>query len=281
MPTLDGGLAGAIAVVAVGAVLGCATASLQGNPYRSPALVPLGLTGLTGIMAWTACRFDPAQGVPLLPCLLLGFLGGLSNTPLRSAYLAAVPADARGNGMAVMNALIYLLTIVLALLLVLAIRLGLLPKPSAQLLLLTGLAGLGTVLAWAYLFPRVVEQVTEWGLWPMYRIRIHGPGKDRLPLRGPLIVVANHASYLDPFWLGKVMPCHLRPLMTSVFYDRPLIRWLMVHVVQAIRVEGGYKRGRAAASEGEATQPEPARAVSPRPPEQAPPGAGCVASPSP
>lgn len=237
-----GQLLGAIGVLAVGAMLGCAVASLQGNPRRSPALIPLGLTGLTAIMAWTAFWFRPSEGVPLLPCLLLGFLGGLVNTPLRSAYLAAVPADARGNGMAVMNALIYLATILLALLLIAGVRLELLPSPSAQLVLLTCLAGVGTGLAWRWLFPQVVEQATELCLWPLYRVRVHGPGKDHLPLQGPLILVANHASYLDPFWIGKVMPRHVRPLMTSAFYDRPFIHWMMVHVVQAIRVELSHRR---------------------------------------
>jgi 1-acyl-sn-glycerol-3-phosphate acyltransferase len=32
------------------------------------------------------------------------------------------------------------------------------------------------------------------------------------------------------------MPRHVTPMMTSVFYDLPVIRWLMLHVVRAIRV---------------------------------------------
>jgi 1-acyl-sn-glycerol-3-phosphate acyltransferase len=238
-----GQLLWAIGVLAVGAMLGCAAASLQGNPVRSPGLIPLGLTGLTAIMAWTAFRFNPAEEVPQLLCLLLGFLGGLTNTPLRSAYLAAVPADARGNGMAVMNALIYLLTTILALVMIGAVRLDLLASASAQLFFLTVLAGAGTVLAWLWLFPQVVLLATEACLWPQYRIRVHGPGQDHLPLQGPLLVLANHSSYLDPFWIGKVMPCHLRPLMTSAFYDLPFIRWMMIHVVRAIRVDAGPKTG--------------------------------------
>jgi 1-acyl-sn-glycerol-3-phosphate acyltransferase len=71
----------------------------------------------------------------------------------------------------------------------------------------------------------------------MYRVRTFGPGKDRMPDRGPLIVVANHTAYADPFWIGKFAPRHLTPLMTSLFYDLPVVRWLMVHVVGAIRVQ--------------------------------------------
>jgi 1-acyl-sn-glycerol-3-phosphate acyltransferase len=63
-----------------------------------------------------------------------------------------------------------------------------------------------------------------------------------LPRRGPLLLVSNHTAYLDPFWLGIVAPRSLVPMMTSVFFDRPFIRWWMVHVVGAIRVEAANFR---------------------------------------
>jgi len=56
-------------------------------------------------------------------------------------------------------------------------------------------------------------------------------------MRGPLLVIANHSAYADPFWIAKIMPRHLTPMMTSHFYDLPLVRWLMVHIVRAIRVQ--------------------------------------------
>src|SRR5207249_3648116 len=52
-----------------------------------------------------------------------------------------------------------------------------------------------------------------------------------------LLIVANHSAYVDPFWVGKVIPRKLTPMMTSLFYDRPVLRWLMRWVVGAIRVE--------------------------------------------
>jgi 1-acyl-sn-glycerol-3-phosphate acyltransferase len=81
-----------------------------------------------------------------------------------------------------------------------------------------------------------LELLLEFLFLPMYRIRAHGPGVSQFPLRGPVLIVANHASYADPFWLGKVVPRALTPMMTSVYFDLPAIRWLMVHVVHAIRV---------------------------------------------
>ncbi len=229
---LSHGLLPAMISIGVGAGLGCLTAAWQGHPRRSLGLVPLGATGM--LLALAILSLAGAAG--WLLCFLLGFMGGLINVPLRAAYQAAVPADVRGNGMAVMNTAIYVLTTALSLLLIGLVEGDVLRTPSAQLGLLTVLAGGGAILAWWQLFPQAVEQIVEIPLTVMYRVRLHGPGCHLLPRRGPLIIVANHAAYLDPFWLCKMVPRKVTPMMTSFFYDLPFIRWSMVHIVAAIRV---------------------------------------------
>jgi 1-acyl-sn-glycerol-3-phosphate acyltransferase len=235
--TAGQGLLQALLLLGLGAALACATASLQANPRRNSGLVPLGATGMLVTLAWIAWRTGSGTSLPVLPAVLLGFFGGLVNVPLRAAYIAAVPADARGNGMAIMNALIYLLITLLSVLLIVLIRYQMLPTPGSQLALLAVLAGAGAVVAWWLLLPNATEQLAELILLPMYRVRAHGPGAAQLPQSGPVLLIGNHSSYLDPFWVGKVIPGHARPLMTSAFYDRPVIHWLMIHVVQAIRIQ--------------------------------------------
>ncbi len=236
------GLLRAMIFVGVGAALGCLAASLQGHPFRSLGLVALGATGLLLDLAWAALAISNENSLPAAPCLLLGFTGGLVNVPLRAAYLAAVPADARGNGTAVMNTLIYVLTTLLALLLLGLIEVGFLTTPLGQLSFLALLTALGAGLAWCVLLRPTLELVIEILFLPMYRVRVHGPGIGFIPLRGPVLIVANHSSYADPFWLGKVLPRALTPMMTSVYFDLPVIRWLMVRVVHGIRVEASHFR---------------------------------------
>ncbi len=77
----------------------------------------------------------------------------------------------------------------------------------------------------------------EIALWPVYRIRSYGPGVFSCPRRGAVLVIANHASYLDPLWLAKILPRRVTPMMTSAFYDLPVLHWLMTAIVKAIRVE--------------------------------------------
>jgi 1-acyl-sn-glycerol-3-phosphate acyltransferase len=231
---LHEGLLQALGLIGLGAALGCLTASWQGHPRRSLGLVPLGATGLLLALAWATHSLAGAAGG--LPCFLLGFMGGLVNVPLRAAYQAAVPADARGNGMAVMNTVIYVLTTALALLMVALVRGAVLRTPVAQLTFLVLLAGAGAAVAWRQLLPQAFEQFAEILLTPMYRVHTHGPGLERIPRQGPLLVVANHSAYFDPCWLMKVIPRQVTPMMTSVFYDLPLMHWVMMHIIGAIRV---------------------------------------------
>jgi 1-acyl-sn-glycerol-3-phosphate acyltransferase len=229
----------ALLLVGVGAAAGCAAASIQGHPRRCLGLVPFGATGLLLALAWAGL----AGGTPPVPYFLLGFMGGLVNVPLRATYLAAVPADARGNATAAMNAAIYLAVVGLSLAMYGLVETGLLPTPAFQLTAVATLVGAGAVLAWVLLYAQAMETTVEVGLLPIYHIRAHGPGARGLPSRGPLLIIANHSAYLDPFWIAKVVPRQVRPMMTSAFYDLPVVRWLSRHVARAIRVPyGSFRR---------------------------------------
>ena len=216
----------------LGAALGSAAVSFQGHARRgmgfaAPCCLLLACTlgaVLLGLVSLTTAAF------------LMGFLAGLVNPPFRTAYLASVPRDLRGNALAIMNAFVYLtMSCASGLFFVLA-RTGWF-WPGSQLAVVAVLAALGG-LAGLMVFKReTVEQLLEFVLWPIYRIKASGPGLTTLPQRGPAIVIANHAAWFDPIWLGKVAPPILTPLMTSQFFDMPVLGWLMKGLNAAIRVE--------------------------------------------
>jgi 1-acyl-sn-glycerol-3-phosphate acyltransferase len=81
--------------------------------------------------------------------------------------------------------------------------------------------------AWSRLFRPAFELSCEPVIWLMYSIRGRGPGLANIPRTGPCIVLANHACWLDPFFLAKVVPRPVTPMMTARFYDLPFIRRLM------------------------------------------------------
>jgi 1-acyl-sn-glycerol-3-phosphate acyltransferase len=225
-------------LVAVGGAAGSWLAGWQGNSYRCLGLVPWSATGLLAALAWVVLGGDTTWA-----CLLMGLMTGLANVPLRAFYQAAVPPDARGNGMAVMNTAIHLGTTTLAGGMFLLVSSELIGPALTQLALLVILAAMGALLAWRWLARESVEQVLQLIIWPMYRVRPCGPGLSLFPRQGPVLVFANHTCWLDPFWLIQEMPRPLTPMMLNVYFDLPVIHWFATHVFHMIRVvESGFRR---------------------------------------
>jgi 1-acyl-sn-glycerol-3-phosphate acyltransferase/MFS family permease len=232
-------------MITIGAAAGALLAGWQKHLHRGLGLVLLGAAGLLVAFAWASATTggDDTAIAGMVPCILMGLMGGLVSVPLRAYYQAGLPPDARGNGMAVSNTFNYLATAGLAALLTLLVNRSVFVTLADQLRALMVLAILGTVvLIWVLKRP-LLETACELGLWAVYRIRAAGPGLDQFPLQGPVIVLANHACWFDPLWIGKVVPRRVIPMMTSVFFDVPILRWLMVNVVRAIRVQAsGFRR---------------------------------------
>jgi 1-acyl-sn-glycerol-3-phosphate acyltransferase len=97
--------------------------------------------------------------------------------------------------------------------------------------------GLLALFAWMRLLRPALELAAVPLGWLLYRIRPVGPGLAQLPARGPCLVIANHACWSDPLFLGKLLPRPITPMMTSKFYDLPVLSWLMRRVIRAIRVQ--------------------------------------------
>jgi 1-acyl-sn-glycerol-3-phosphate acyltransferase len=112
--------------------------------------------------------------------------------------------------------------------------------PAQSFVFLPVLAGILTAISALRLFRPAFELAVEPILWIMYHIRAAGPVA--LPARGPCIVIANHACWLDPHFLAKVLPRPITPMMTSRFYDIPWLQPLL-KLFHTIRVpEQRFKR---------------------------------------
>lgn len=218
-----------LAGIAVGSFL----AGLQGHLSRSLGLVPLGGAGLAVGLA--AAALESAASVPAWVCVLVGVMGGLTNVPLAANYQASVPADARGNAMAVRNTVEYLL-ISAAALLMSTLALTQTVTPTGQLWLTAVLTAIAAAAAVRPLLRPCLEQLTQLLLWPFYRVHTSGPGLESFPPQGPVVVIANHTAWLDPMWISIAIPRPLLPMMTAAFYDLPGIHWIVSRVVGAIRV---------------------------------------------
>ena len=114
---------------------------------------------------------------------------------------------------------------------------------TGQLWIITSVAAIVTVAAFWEFRRELVEVIVEFVFAIMYRFSTAGPGLDTFPQRGPVLLVCNHASWLDPMWLAKVLPRTMIAMMNSIFFDHWSMRWIMVYLFDAIRVqESGFRR---------------------------------------
>src|SRR5262249_41085231 len=101
------------------------------------------------------------------------------------------------------------------------------------LVVVSALAAGGAIIAF---FRPALEGAAEAIIWPAYRIPATGPGLERLPTHGPGWGIGTPAAWFDPLSVEKVLPAPSTPMMTSRFYDLPVLSWLMRKIVKAIRV---------------------------------------------
>jgi 1-acyl-sn-glycerol-3-phosphate acyltransferase len=204
-------------LAASGALLGLLLVSLQQNRTRVRGLAPYGATGLFFALLTAALQ----QAVPWWLCPLIGLASGLAY-----ASLLVRPCGAAGYAGALLFAV---LTAWLA--------------SISNLWLLVVAAGVGAAAAGGLLLRDTYEQTLEALFWPIFRTHGHGPGLGRVPTSGPLLVLANHTAWFDPLWLGKVLPRRLTGMLTSAFFDKPILHFLATRIVHAIRVaESSYRR---------------------------------------
>lgn len=57
--------------------------------------------------------------------------------------------------------------------------------------------------------------------------RVEYSGRENIPASGPLVVAANHGSYLDPFFVSTGMDRFVRYMAIDRFFRMPVIGWCM------------------------------------------------------
>lgn len=208
-------------------IAGILLASRQKYPQRQ-----IGLTAWSAILATIAlfsvwCAPRSAWSVAML-----GLALGLGHLPPRSVVLSSSPPDQRTLALA-MFAGAQILGAALGGLVVYTVGGW---SASLQIGLFCALM-LGLAVASVWILRRELFEVTmDMTIGLNYPIRAYGPGVLQMPTRGPALVIANHHAMLDPLWLSKIVPMKVTALMTSKFFDLPVIRFLVTKVVNAIRV---------------------------------------------
>ena len=209
---------------------GLLTGLLHPHPYRALGLVPVGLT-LGGLAALAARLWGWGDASAAVAGVGLGAAVGVFLDPRPAGRMADVSGWVIG--------LVCWGAAALGVLPVVVVRAGwAAPEVLRDSFTLGAAVGLlpAAALAWVRLFRPAFESAVALAGRVMFRLRRTGPGLADFPRTGPCLVIANHACWFDPLFLGKVVPRPVTPMMTSDFYDLPVIRWLMVRVFHTIRV---------------------------------------------
>lgn len=70
---------------------------------------------------------------------------------------------------------------------------------------------------------RLSRQVGRFLFWAGFRVTCEG--LSNIPGEGACLMVANHASFLDPFAMGTYVPRHIHYLVYARYYFFPLFHW--------------------------------------------------------
>ncbi len=88
---------------------------------------------------------------------------------------------------------------------------------------------------WLYRLNRLLMARAVRGYW---RMRAVG-AVEAIPREGPVLLAANHASYLDPWLIGAIVPWCVRYLITREWYDRSRLANAIFRAFGTLPVEVG------------------------------------------
>jgi MFS family permease len=201
-------------------------------------LVPLGSIGLTvfGLDLYFASPLSPTAGLTIgvflqqagswrivMDLLMIGVFGGFYIVPLYALVQQRSKPSHRSRVIAgnnIINALFMVVSAIMAMLL-----LGRFGFSIPELFIVT--AVLNALVA-IYIFTLVPEFFIRFLVWilihTLYQVRHDGLNK--IPEDGPVIVAANHVSFVDPFIIGGLVHRPVRFVMYYKIFRIPVLTWI-------------------------------------------------------
>ncbi|EQD62818.1 phospholipid/glycerol acyltransferase, partial [mine drainage metagenome] len=201
-------------------------------------LVPLGAIGFTlagldlyfarpgaplhGGLDWWAWLGAPGNLHVALDLLLVGLFAGLYIVPLYAQIQVRAPFGRLSRIIAGNNVLNALFIVAAAGFAVLALRLGL---GIPELFLAVALMNVAVS---AYIFLLAPEYLMRAITWVLVRTlyRLRTQGLQRMPVEGPLLLVCNHVSYMDPLIILGSVRRPLRFVMDNRIFVTPVLRYV-------------------------------------------------------
>ncbi len=219
-----------LGVLVFGIALGNGLAGIVSRGTIELGLVPVGAAGIAinAVLLCTVPESSPetpnaaAYWWTMFWLWTLGLSAGLFDVPLQAYLQKQSPPESRGTILAAYNFMAFA-----AILLaspsswILCEGLGL---SARQVFVVSGIATLTVLVVIVSQIPRqtlrlILEALIRLG----YRVRIEGV--ENFPRHGPVMLVANHVSYLDGFLLGVLLPRRVRFIVFADYFTGWWVRW--------------------------------------------------------
>ena len=223
-----------IVSLGIGIALGSMAAGRLSGDKVELGLTPLGSIGMGFAGLWLAWSGD-SYAWAAVSMGFLGFAGGLFIVPLTSLLQQRSSAGERGRLIATNN-FVNMLGVLLASgsLYLLADVLAFTPDR------IIGIFAWVTFAVTLYMLTVVPDFLIRFVLWMVthtfYRIRI--VGQEHVPFRGPALLVSNHVSFIDGFFVGACVQRFVRFLVYRPYYEQQPFHWVL-RKMNAIPIQGG------------------------------------------
>jgi 1-acyl-sn-glycerol-3-phosphate acyltransferase len=228
-----------LAAFSIGTALGSLACERLSGHKVEIGLVPLGSIGMTvclldlyfkhpgvheagAALTWRTFLASGGGDV-VLDCALIGLFGGLFIVPLYSLILQRSAESHRARIIAcnnIMNAGFMVLAAALAI-----VWLDVLHFTIPQLFILAAVLN-AAVAAYIYtLVPEFLMRFLSWILVNiMYRIKVRG--LEHIPETGPVLIVSNHVSFMDPLVIGGSIRRPVRFVMDHNIFNIPVMSFI-------------------------------------------------------
>lgn len=231
-------MSGLLALFIVGISAGSLLCEKLSGRQVEIGLVPFGAIGLTlfGLDLYFASPSHPGDQVTFIAFLsdganwriiadlvLIGIFGGFYIVPLYALVQSRSEPSHRSRviaGLNILNALFMVVAAIMAMLI-----LGPAGLSIPDLFLIT--AVLNAIVA-IYIFTLVPEFLMRFLIWilihTIYRVRVSG--LENIPEEGPVMIVSNHVSFVDPLILGGMIRRPVRFVMYHKIYEIPVLKFI-------------------------------------------------------
>jgi len=171
------------------------------------------------VLGWRAFLHQPGSWRILTDIALIGIFGGIFIVPLYALIQQRSRAEVVSRVISATNIINALFMVAAALFGAIALRSGLtIPQLFIAVAIMNGAVAI-------YIYTLVPEFLLRFLSWLLihviYRLRV--TGIDRIPERGPALLICNHVSFVDPIVISAACPRPIRFIMEASIFRIPLL----------------------------------------------------------